>query len=134
MRTPGCTAGTSSSLEQPALLELGNEPVDFRRAEEEVDFGQRVDQLVLVALHHAADADDRLAAPVFLEPPGFDERVDRLLLRGVDEAARVDDDDVGVRHVRRVLGAAVGELRDVALAVDGVLVAAERDDGDFQHG
>ena len=30
-----------------------------------------------------------------------------------------------------VLGAAVGELRDVALAVDGVLVAAEGDDGDL---
>ena len=34
---------------------------------------------------------------------------------------------------RGVLGAAVGELRDVALAVDGVLVAAERDDGDLHR-
>ena len=134
MRTPGCTTGTSSSLDQPALLELRNEAIHLGRAEEEVDLGQRVDQLVLVALHHAADADDRLAASLFLETAGFDERVDRFLLGGVDEAARVHDDDVGVGHVARVLGAAIGELRDVALAIDGVLVAPERNDGDFQHG
>ena len=120
--------------QQPELGELRNEAVNFGRAEEEVDLGQCVDQLVLVALHHAADADDRFAVPCVLETACFDERVDRLLLGGVDEAAGVDDDDVGFRHVARILGAAVGELRDVALAIDGVLVTTQRNHGDFQHG
>ena len=33
-----------------------------------------------------------------------------------------------------VLGAAIGELREIALAVDGVLVAAERDEADLHDG
>src|SRR6185503_1928473 len=37
-----------------ALVKLLREPSTFRRAEEEVDFGQRFDQLILVALDHAS--------------------------------------------------------------------------------
>ena len=119
--------------EEAALLELGDQPVHLRRAEKEIDFGERGEQFVLVALHHAADADDRLARSVFLESPRFDHRVDRLLLRRVDEAAGVHEHDVGLVEIARVRRAVVGELRDVALAVDGVLVAPERDDANL-HG
>ena len=117
--------------QQSALVELRNEPLHLGGAEEEIDLGERVDQLLLVALDHAADGDDRLAAALRLESRGLDHRVDRLLLGGVDEAAGVDDDHFGVGEIRGVLGGIVGELREIPLAVDGVLVAAECDDADF---
>ena len=68
--------------------------------------------------------------PSVLQTAGLDHRVDRLLLGRVDEAAGVDDDDLGVARSLTVLGAASDELREVALAVDGVLVAAEGDEAD----
>jgi hypothetical protein len=40
-------------------------------------------------------------------------------------------DDVGLLGVLGWLRAAVGELREIALGIDGVLVAAECDDGNF---
>src|ERR1041385_3981315 len=57
--------------QESALLELWNESIHFRRTEEEIDLGQRVDQLVLVPLDHTPDANDRFAASVFLEPTRF---------------------------------------------------------------
>jgi hypothetical protein len=78
-----------------------------------------------VALHHAPETDDRAARPRVLQATGIDERVDRFLLGGVDESAGVDDDDFGLGEVGRELPTAIGELRDVPLAIDGVLVAAK---------
>src|SRR6185437_8159502 len=84
----------------------------------------------LVTLDHAAHGDHRAARAQLLEPPRLDDRVDRLLLGRVDEPARVDHDDVGSLEIRRMPGALVDQLREVALAVDGVLVAAEGDEAD----
>jgi hypothetical protein len=85
-----------------------------------------------VPLHHAPDGDERAAGAGRLQPAGFHDGVDGLALRRVDEAAGVDDDDLGVLEVRRVLDAAVDETRQVALGVDRVLVAAEGDEADLQ--
>jgi hypothetical protein len=120
--------------EEAALLELWNEAIHFSGAEEEIDLRQRIDQFVFVALYHATDADDSFAPPFVLEAARLDECVDGFFFGGVDEPAGVDDDDIGVGHIGRILGAAVGQLGDIALAVDGVFVAPEGDHGDFQHG
>src|SRR4029077_17002450 len=66
-----------------------------------------------------------------LEARRFDHCVDRFLLGSVDEAAGIDDDDFSFGQIRGVLGGIIGELREVSFAVDGVLVATERDDADF---
>jgi hypothetical protein len=86
-----------------------------------------------MALHHAAHCDDRAAASLVLEPSRLDQGVDRLLLRRIDESAGVDDDHVGLGRLGRRHAAAISQLRQIALAVDGVLVAAERDDGDLHR-
>ena len=52
--------------EQAALFELRDEAIHLRRAEEEIDLGQRSTELVLVALDHAPHADDGFAAAAFL--------------------------------------------------------------------
>ena len=83
----GMHRGHVFRADQPALFELRNEAVHFRRAEEQVDLWHRVGQLVLMALHHAADADDRFAASGVFEAPRLDERIDGFLLRGVNDNA-----------------------------------------------
>ena len=122
------------TAQNTAARELLYQSIGFRRTKKQVDLWKRFLQRALVALDHAADCDDSTAHAARLVLTRLDQRVERLLFRGVDEAAGVDDDDVGVGHVGGVFGAAVGELGDVPLAVDGVLVAAEGDDGDFEHG
>jgi len=91
------------------------------------------DDLGVVAVldSRLANRDYRLAAALCLESRSLDHRIDGFLLRGVDEAAGVDDDYLGVGQIRGVLRGEIRELRKVALAVDGVLVAAERDYADF---
>src|SRR5687768_2293422 len=89
-----------------------------------------LEQLLLVPLHHAPDGDDRLAGAVLLETAGLNQRIDRLLLRRINEAAGVDDDDLGGPQIADVLGTAPDEAREVALAVDGILVATQGDESD----
>ena len=84
-----------------------------------------------MALDHASNGHDCLTGAILLESSGLDERVDGLFLRGVDEAARIHDDDLGGGEVADGLGAAADQAREVALAVDSVLVAAQSDEADF---
>ena len=84
-------------------------------------------------LDHAADGDDGLTATAGLESRRLDHRIDRFLLGGVDEAAGIDDDEVGLAQLRSVFGRVIGQLRQVSLAIDRILVAAERDYANF-HG
>ena len=77
--------------------------------------------------------DDGLARAACLVPAGLHDRVDGLRLRRVDEAARVHDDHVRFTERRGLLGAVGDELGEIALAVDGVFVAAEGEQADF-HG
>ncbi len=121
------------SADQAPRLERRNELAHLGRAEEEVHLGKLRLELRLVALDHAPHGHHCLTTTVGLASSRLDERLDRLLLRRVDEPARVDDDDVGVIERRRELGAVAEELREVALAVDGILVAAKSDETDL-HG
>ena len=121
-------------IDEPARLELGQQPVHFRGAEEQVHFRQRLLELALVPLHHAAHRDDGLAHAGRLVLAGLDDGVERFLLRRVDEPARVDHDHLGLREIVRVLGATIGELGEVPFAVDGILVAAQCDEAEFHAG
>ena len=121
-------------VDQATVVQLGNQAVDLRRAEEEVDLGKGVRELLLVPLDHAPYADDGAAGARLLQTPRFDECVDGLLLRRVDESAGIDDDDVGRAEIGGEFRPAIRELRDVALAIDGVFVAAEGEDRKLQSG
>ena len=44
--------------EKATLAQLADQLLHLGRAEEDVDLGQRIGELVLVALDHAADRDD----------------------------------------------------------------------------
>ena len=103
---------------------IGDETIRLRRGEEEVNLGERIDQLVLVARDHAAHRRDELTTPLLLLPRRLENGFERLALRRIDEAARVHDDHVGVLARRGALGAVRHQLGDGALGVDGVLVAA----------
>src|SRR6476660_359050 len=120
--------------EQAALIQFRNKTLHLRRAEEDIYFGKSGYELLLVALDHAADRDNCLALAFVFVAGRFDDRIDRFFLRCVDEAARVHDDHVRLLQLRRVLGRVVGELSEIPLAVDGVLVAAEGDEPDLQRG
>src|SRR5215208_1397574 len=125
--------GLGSVSKQAAVTQFGYKLLHLGRSQKEIDFWKRLEELVLVAFDHAAHRDYSLAATSRLESRGFNHRVDRFLLRSVDEAASVDDDYVGIFEVGSVFRRVVRELRQITLAVDGVLVAAECDYPDF-HG
>src|SRR3989337_1850624 len=112
--------------EQPARCQLRYQALHLRGAEKEIDFGNSRFELALVTLYHASDRDNGLASSITLVAGSLDHRVDRFLLGGVDEATGIDDDDLGVREVGRILGRVIRQLRQIALGVDRVLVAAER--------
>src|SRR6185503_1002101 len=122
-----------SFVDETARLKRRNELIHLRGAEEEIDLRQLVEELLFVTLHHAADTNDGATGSLVLQAPCFDQRVDGFLFRGVDETARVDDDHLGLREIVRVLGAVIGELSDVSLAVDRVLIAAQGDDRELQE-
>ena len=121
-------------VDQATLVKLGDQTIDLGGTKKEIDLGERLDELGLVPLHHAPETHDRAARASVLETTGLDERVDGFLLCRVDEAAGVDDDNLGLFEVRREFGTAIGKLSDVALAIDGVLVAAEGEERELQRG
>lgn len=122
--------GYGGVAEYAATLELGNQLVHLGGAEEEIDLGEMIEELLLVTLDHAPDGHHGLTRPVFLETSRLDQRIDGLFLRGIDEAAGIDDDDLRRREVADGLGAPSDEARKVALAIDSVLVAAQSDEAD----
>ena len=123
--------GRHGVVDQAALGQGGYEVVEVRESEKQVDLGDLLRQLPLVALDQAADGDDRFHAALRLEARGRQDRIDRLLLGGVDESAGVDEDHVGVWEVRGHDRAVPHEVAHQALGVDGRLVAAERDDAEL---
>ena len=117
--------------EQAPLSERGDELVQIGESQEEIDFRHLSCQLLLVALHQAADRHDRFDRRFLLELCRLQHRLDGLPLRRVDEPARVDEDDVGLGEVVGEAGAMPHQLPDQPLGVDGGFVAAEGDDAQF---
>jgi len=121
------------ALDQAAHVQLLDEPVRVGGPEEHVDLGQRRLQLGAVSLHHAAYGHQQAAVAALLQARDPNKCIGRFLLRSVDEAARVDDYNVSIFRRARGLGAVGHELRNVPLAVDGVLVAAEGEKGEARQ-
>jgi hypothetical protein len=117
-------------IDETALRELGNEVLELGESQKQVDFGDFLLQLVLIALDETPDRDDGFD-PLLLEPRGFQHRIDGFLLRRVDETAGVDEDDIGARQVGRHDGAVAHELSYEPLRVHRRLVAAERNDAEL---
>ena len=109
---------------------------EFAGADDGVDFGDVLLDLVAVALDEAAGDDEALgfAAVRGLVLDHLEDGVDGLLLGGVDEGAGVDDEDFGVFGVGGELAAGVMEQAHHDLGVDEVFGAAERDEADFGAG
>ena len=63
-------------VDQPAGLQFGQQPIHLRRAEKEIDLGQRLGELALVALYHAPHGDHRLAHAGELVFSGLYDRVE----------------------------------------------------------
>ncbi len=106
---------------------LGDEMMELRKAEKQIDLRNLLLQFLLVSLNETTDRDDRLHAAL-LQFRGFEHRVDRFLLRRVDEAAGIDEDDVGRLELGRDDGAVPDQLADEPLRVHGRFVTAEGDD------
>jgi hypothetical protein len=97
-----------------------------------VGLGQRLGEVLAVALGQAAHRDDRLRRTPGLEVGGLEQRVHRVLLGGLDEPTGVHDHGLGLGGV--VDQAEPAELQPAGqlLGVDLVAGAAEGDqrDGD----
>ena len=115
---------------QPALRQLRDEVMQLGESEKQIDFGNLLRKLLLVALHQATDGDDRLDSTLFQLRRGQD-GIDRFLLRGVDETAGVHQNDVRLRQHRGHHGAVPNQIAHEAFGIDRRLVAAEGNDAEL---
>ena len=103
-------------------------------AEHGVGLGQRLGELLAVALGQAADRHDGLAAgPVRLEVGGLEQRVDGVLLGCLDEAAGVDHHRVGLGGVGDEAEPVGGQPTGQLLGVDLVAGAPEGEQRDGER-
>ncbi len=107
-------------------------------AQHGVGLGQRLREVLAVALGHAADRDHGLDLATLLSPDlevgGGQESVDGVLLGGLDEAAGVDHHGVGLSGVLDQAEAVGGEPPGELLGVDVVAGAAQGQQGDREWG
>jgi hypothetical protein len=103
------------------------------QADEQIDFRNLGAQLRAITLHQAAHGDDRAHRTLLLQADRAENRSNGFLLGEIDEAAGVDDDYVGILRTGPHGGTGADEPCQNMLAVDRVLVAAERDDA-YAHG
>ncbi len=99
-------------------------------ADDVIDAGHFLQQVVLLALGQAAGDDDRADSALILEGEHLADDGERFLPGRLDEAARVDDDDVGPVGVGDERVAVLAQLAEHALGIDQVLRTAEADEGE----
>ena len=99
-------------------------------AEDRVGLGQRLGEVLAVALGETADRDHGPGGPLGLQVGGLEQRVDRVLLGGLHEAAGVDHHRLGLAGVVDEPEAARLEPSGELLGVDLVARAAQGDHGD----
>ncbi len=99
-------------------------------ADNVIDAGDFLEQLVLPALGETAGDDDGPDATLRLEGEHLADDGERFLARGFDEAARVDDDDVGAFGVGDKSVAVLSQLAEHPFRIDGVLGATEANEGE----
>ena len=98
-------------------------------ADDVIDVGHFLEQVVLLALGQAAGHDDGADAALLLEVEHLADDAERFLAGRLDEAAGVDDHDVGAVGVGRQGVAVLGQLAEHALGIDEVFRTAEADEG-----
>ncbi len=115
--------------------QLGGDVGVVVEAEDRVGLGQRLGQVLAIALGEAAHGDDGLgpAAVLHLQVRRLEQGVDGVLLGRLDEAAGVDQDRVGVLRIGDQHEPARLEASGQLLGVDLVARAAERDDRDLER-
>jgi len=93
-------------------------------ADDGVDFGNGLHDLVAIALDEAAGDDEFAGGAGGFVAGHFQDGVDGLLLGGVDEGAGVDDEDFGVFGAGGEAGSGAVEQAHHDLGVDEVFGAA----------
>ncbi len=114
--------------------QLGSDVRVVVEAEHRVGLGQRLGEVLAVALGQAAHRHDRLRGPVGLEVGGLQQRVDGVLLGRLDEAAGVHHHGVGVLGLVDQPEPPGLEAPGELLGVDLVAGAAERHQSDGGQG
>lgn len=99
-------------------------------AEHTVRLGQRLGELLAVALGHAADGHYGLGSAVILQIVGFQQGIDGVLLGGLDETTGVDDGDIGIGGFLDELPAVRCQAACELLRVHLVTGTAKSDKGD----
>jgi len=95
-------------------------------ADEGVDLGHFVGELLRITLGKATRDDEALAAAGLLELAHVEDGVDGLLLGLADESAGVDDDDLGLAGLSHDLQTGLVDHSEHDLGVDPVFGTAER--------
>ena len=117
--------------------QLGGDVGVVVEAEHGVGLGQRLGEVLAVALGQAADRDDGLGAATVacggLQVGSLEQGVDGVLLGGLDEAAGVDHHRVGVLGVLDEDEATRLEPSGKLLGVDLVAGTAQGHDSDLQR-
>jgi hypothetical protein len=111
-----------------------NDALDFAGADDRVDFGNLLENLVAIAFDQASSNDQFFGRAEFFVFGHFQNGVDGFFLRGFDEAAGVDDQDVGFVGARGQFVAVMRQKAHHHLAIDEVFVAAQTDESDLRHG
>ena len=107
----------------------GGDLLAAEHADDLIDFGHLFEQDVALPLGHAAGDDHRPDLARLLQCEHLADDGERFLPGRLDEAAGVDDDHVGPVGVRLKGVAVLGELAEHPLGIDGVLRAAQRNEG-----
>src|SRR5262249_36447936 len=110
---------------------------DFLAAEDAddlIDAGDFLEQVLMLAFGQAAGDDDRADAALLLEGQHFADDTKRFLAGRLDEAAGVDDNDIGAVGVGDERVAVLGELAEHGFGIDGGFRAAEADEGEGAFG
>ena len=100
-------------------------------ADNGIDLGDLLNDLLLVALSQAAGHNDLEVRILLLVLAGHQDILDSFSLSGLDEAAGVDDDNVSLGGVSHGSVAVLDEGVAEYVGVDLVLRAAEGDNGNF---
>ena len=121
-------AALLETLSQGAVDDLG----DFfaaENADDVIDLGNLLEEVLLLAFGQAAGHDHRPHAPLLLERQHLANDAERFLPGRLDETAGVDNNHVGAVRVGSKCVPVLGQPAEHALRIDQVLGAAQADEG-----
>src|SRR6185369_12350732 len=107
--------------------------VDLRGADESVDIGEFLHQIVAITLDQTAGNDDARRFAVAFQAGGLEYRVNRFLFCGFDEPAGVDHNRIRFVGIACDLIASFGKLSHHHLAVNEILGTPKTDKSYLLH-